>query len=278
VHALGERVEAPAVVERNADQVGDHVRRQLAGDVRDEVARAARRDRVDDAAREAAHAVVEARDHARGEALVHEGAELRVLRRVHVEHHEPQGGQGIGRRVRDHRAARPRRERLHVARDGDDVVVPRDRPEAGAGGFEMPVDGIVLAEPAQLRVRRAAGVRPEVDEVDGHRRRRHNRGGPSMAIGGAIGGTRSTRGGTLARPPRAGPRGVEEGTRGLGSQTVGEPDRVGGGALGGCVRVRRPTYARSRSPDAELVAPPSRVVRPWQEGRRPAGALEQGEP
>ena len=65
VHALGEAVEPAAVVERDADQLGDDVRRQLAGDVGDEVAGAGRRHRVDDAARQPADALVQARHGAR---------------------------------------------------------------------------------------------------------------------------------------------------------------------------------------------------------------------
>ena len=53
VDLLGEAVELDAVFERDAEHVGDDVRRHESGDVGDEIALAARGDAVDDAARRA---------------------------------------------------------------------------------------------------------------------------------------------------------------------------------------------------------------------------------
>src|SRR5204862_388991 len=99
-----------------------------------------------------------------------------------------------------------------VARDRHDVVVPRDRPEPRTVRLGVPVDGIVLAEPAELLVRRPVGVRAEIEEIDRH--------GPGSGLAAARAGWQSRYeahpGRALSRPPRAVPRGGGGGARRLG--------------------------------------------------------------
>ena len=108
--SLGQLVEAPAVVDRDAHQLGDQRRGQLARHLGDEVAAARRRHRGDDPLGELADPRLEARHLARREAAIHEGAQLRVRRRVHVQQHHAVHREPGRVEVRRHHAAREGRE------------------------------------------------------------------------------------------------------------------------------------------------------------------------
>ena len=74
---------------RDAEELRDHLQRQLGGDARDEVALALLDHVVEDEGGGLADVLLEAADHAGGEALVDEQPVARVHRRVHVQHHQP---------------------------------------------------------------------------------------------------------------------------------------------------------------------------------------------
>src|SRR4029453_19283742 len=63
---------------------------------------------------------------------------------------------------------RHRRVVLRVAPDVLHVVVPGDGPEPGTVRLRAPVDGCVVAQPAELLVRLAVGERRRVEQVDVH--------------------------------------------------------------------------------------------------------------
>jgi hypothetical protein len=79
---LGQRVETAPVLQREAEQVGDHERRHLAGYVGDQVARASFRDGVDDPRGELLDAGPKRPYRPRREAGGEQLAVLRVGRRV----------------------------------------------------------------------------------------------------------------------------------------------------------------------------------------------------
>ena len=120
------------VVLRNAEEVGDDVERKLGGDRGHEVGAPLGGDPIDDLRGSRADARLEAGDHPRREAGARELAELVVLRRIHVQHHQLDRRQVLLRVVLDVGAAAVRRERVRVLRDGEDVVVLGDAPEARA--------------------------------------------------------------------------------------------------------------------------------------------------
>ena len=72
------------------EQVGDDDKRELGGDVGDEVGLALLDHGVDDLVGGLVDLLLELGDHARGEALVHEPPVAGVQRRVHVEHEQTQ--------------------------------------------------------------------------------------------------------------------------------------------------------------------------------------------
>ena len=80
-----------AVLLRDAHDLGDRLERELGREVDDEVARAALDHVVDDQRGAVAQVLLEQPDHARREALAHEPAVARVLRRIGVEHHQAAG-------------------------------------------------------------------------------------------------------------------------------------------------------------------------------------------
>ena len=114
-------------------------------------------------------------DHPRREPAVHERPLPGVLRRVHVEHHQPLQ-LDLGLRDLAEQASRAAEENsLRVPGHVRDVLVPGHGPEAGPARLAavgVPEDRVVLAQPGELLVRRpAALVGVRVDEID--LRRRH---------------------------------------------------------------------------------------------------------
>jgi hypothetical protein len=81
-------VKPATVFQRNAEQLRDHIRRECARDVVDEIALAPLDHVVDDLARHVGHVVVQLGDLTGCEALADERAQLRVARRVHCQHHQ----------------------------------------------------------------------------------------------------------------------------------------------------------------------------------------------
>ena len=81
---LGEAEEPLAIVERDADDVGDHVHRQLVRDVLDEVARAALACPLDDRDGPLPRLGLESPHHARGEAGADQTALPNVVASVHA--------------------------------------------------------------------------------------------------------------------------------------------------------------------------------------------------
>ena len=161
VDRLGERVERDAVLVRDAEHVGDHVRRHQPGDVGDEVALAALGDAVDDARASssmrgriacATFGMNSLRDDL-AQRVCCGGSVISII------WWSPRSMPAV---VGDH-DRRPRRERRRVAADGPDVGVAGDRPEARAAvRLGVPVHRVVLAQPAELLVRLAVRERLHV--------------------------------------------------------------------------------------------------------------------
>ena len=154
VHLFGQLVEHAPMLERDAHQVGDDHRRQLARHLRDEIACAERGDGIDDLPRHFGDAIVQPLHVARREPLVDEESQFGVLGRVHDDHHEPHLLEAGRVAVGDHHAARVRRERLAVARHRDAVAVAGERPEAGSVRLRGATRRV--RPPAAARTRRAA--------------------------------------------------------------------------------------------------------------------------
>ena len=134
-----------AVRGRHAEQLADHVHRELAGEVRDEVAAAPLRGSASRCSRAIApDPRLELRHAARREAARDQRAHARVPRRIHRE--ERHGGVGV--RVEDvliEGDAVPAREGLRVLEGGEHVRVARERPEAER---VVAVDGRLVAQRA----------------------------------------------------------------------------------------------------------------------------------
>src|SRR5204863_2219051 len=90
-HAVRPVEEQLAVFLRYAHDLGDCLQWKFAGEIFDEVARAALDDVVDDEYRTMRQVLLEQPDHARRESLVDEQPVAGVLGRVHVEHHHAAG-------------------------------------------------------------------------------------------------------------------------------------------------------------------------------------------
>lgn len=107
----------------------------------------------------------------RGEGAADEYAQASVVRWVLVEHHAADERQ-VGRvRVADLGGAQVRGVRGGVLQDPDHVLVPGDRPEAGARlpaehlRFLLPCHGVVVAQEAVVGVGDALPVLPGVEDV-----------------------------------------------------------------------------------------------------------------
>ena len=168
-HPVAPLEELVPIFERHAEHLGDHLQRQLGGDVDDEVAIALFERRVEDLRHHLADVRAERVDHARRESAVDQRAVARVIGRVHREHHAAlrgQVGRGLGVLERDHAAAR-----LlggigdAVAADFDHVVVARDHPEAGPAGLGMLVEG-ALWRRSEPFVRNFVLENERVEQID----------------------------------------------------------------------------------------------------------------
>ena len=114
---------------RHAEHLGDHLQRELGGDVDDEVALAALDHVVEDLGCVSSRMCGSScADLARREAAVDELAVPRVLRRVHREHHQPLLLDLLGRRLVDRDAGPLARVVGPVRADGPDVGVLGDAP------------------------------------------------------------------------------------------------------------------------------------------------------
>jgi hypothetical protein len=164
VDGLGQLVQAAPVIERDAEEFGDHERGQLAGDVGHEVALAPLDHGVDDRGGERLDAVTQPDRRPGREAPVDEAPVAGVPGRVHGQHHLVIA-EDVTDGIRDH-DRRHRREGLGVAADRLHVLVAGDRPESRAVGFGVAVDGVVLAQPPVLVVGLAGGERRRREEVD----------------------------------------------------------------------------------------------------------------
>ena len=165
VHLLGEDVQPAAVVQRDAEHVGDDVGRELAGDVVDEVALAALDDGVDDLLGELGDASAVGLRLVGLERVADEPPVAVVLRRVLEQHHLPHRAEALLGDVVQVDAALLVGERAVVTSDRADVGVLGDRPEVALRTC-VPVDGVVLAQPREGVVRLSAVEGLRVDEVD----------------------------------------------------------------------------------------------------------------
>ena len=121
---VGQREEPLPVLDGDADDVGDHVHRQLVGDLRDEVALSELQCPVDDRLGPLPDLVLELLDHARGEAGADEPALPDVVAAVHADEHRP-GDPRLMAQLRPVEGT----EQLGVAADRLDVLVLRQHPE-----------------------------------------------------------------------------------------------------------------------------------------------------
>ena len=148
---LGEPVERDAVLVRDAEHVGDDVRRHQPGDVLDEIALALVDHAIDDALRQQLdprpHGLGRLRDELARHQLAQPGVVGRIRRDQHLVIADLDGAFAVG----DH-DRRDRRERRGVATDGLHVAVARDRPEPVAIGLVVPVHRIVGSQPRELLV------------------------------------------------------------------------------------------------------------------------------
>ena len=192
-HAVAPVEDQMALILGYAEEIGDHLERELGRDVGDEVALALLADVVDDLGRHLADALLEAADHAGREALVDEQPVAGVHRRVHVEHHQPLLLERLRRLVDQQRRALVGRERLDVAVDVDDVGIAGDGPEPLAVGLVLPVDGRLAAE----RSVGGVGVLPDerIEWIVGH--------GPLLRrCGASVGRGRRSAAESIATSPR----------------------------------------------------------------------------
>ena len=166
VHDLGQFVEPATVFQRDAEQFRDHVRRERACDVVDEVALAPLRDVVDDLARHVGDVIVQLGDLAGREALADQRAELRVARRVHRQHHQLELELVLGAWNVEEHACGLRRPGGAVARDGEDFVVSGESQESGSVAVRVPGDRRTAPKLAKGVERHAEGVGIRIGEVD----------------------------------------------------------------------------------------------------------------
>ena len=144
-HAVAPLEDLVAVVAGHADELGDHLERELGGDLDDEVHLVAlRHRRVEHLIGELADVRLELPDHPRGEAAVHQLAVPGVVRRVHQQHEvaAARASASLGRRRpaprgRRRRPAPPAEEneaasRLHVMTSACLLITQKPGP-SGSG-------------------------------------------------------------------------------------------------------------------------------------------------
>ena len=165
-HAVGPLEHAVTILLGHAEELGDHLERELGRDLRDEVGLPVLDHLVDDGVGGAVDALLEVAHHARREPLVDEAPVPGVQGRVHVEHHQALLRDLVGVHLEGHGPLGGRAEALVVPVDGDAVLVAGDGPEPGATGLVLPVHGVVAAEVGQIGVRDAGHIGPGIREVD----------------------------------------------------------------------------------------------------------------
>ena len=154
-----------ALLLRDAEDLGEHLHRDLRRDLVHEVELALRQRQVEHLARDLADLLLPHADGARREAPRDQPAQLVVARRVHVDHRLARLDLALVE-VLERRAADLRREEVDVAVDEADVLVAGDRPEARAVRLGVPVHGVLAAELGERLVRDAVDERVVVGEVD----------------------------------------------------------------------------------------------------------------
>ncbi len=167
VEHLGVVIEPPAVLEGDAEHLGDDETRHLAGEISDQVARAPFDDLVDNERRKLVDPMGQRAGSARCEAPADHAPHTRVHRRVGHQHHHMIGVPSFVVGISDH-DRRLRREGLSISADGLDIVIAGQDPiTRTAVRLGVAVDGVVLPEPIEGLVRLTAGKAAMVVEVDG---------------------------------------------------------------------------------------------------------------
>jgi len=129
-HPVAPLEDLVAILEWNAEQLGDHLERKFSRDIGHEVAGALLKRALDNGDRDFADVRRERVDHARRESAVDERAVSRVVRRVHRKHHAATALEIVQRRIvlerHDATARLLGGVRCSIAVDFDDVDVARD--------------------------------------------------------------------------------------------------------------------------------------------------------
>ena len=144
-------------------QAAEHAHGQLPGDLGDEVELVVPQRIDDDRAGQIADGVGVPVDRVAGEAPVHQAPQAGVVGRIEFHHRAP--GLGLlGVHLLEADAPAGCEGVPGVVRP-DDVVIARDRPEAGAVGLVPPRDGILVAQPIERGVGHAGHERVVAGEV-----------------------------------------------------------------------------------------------------------------
>ncbi|CAB4323753.1 unannotated protein [freshwater metagenome] len=169
-HAVRPVEQHHAVFLRHTHDLGDGLQWQLGSDIDDEVARSSLDDVVNDENGSVLEILLDKTDHARGETLVDEQAITRVLRRVHVEHHQAAGIAARSSRefVRgeDGDAAGFGGVQAGVAVDRDQILVLHDVPEALGTRIVVPTHRRFSAQSVEHLVMLKPLETVEVKQVD----------------------------------------------------------------------------------------------------------------
>ena len=170
-HAVAPLEYLVAILEWNAQQLGDDLERKFSRDIGHEVASALLERALDNGDRDFADVRRERVDHARGEPAVDERAVSRVVRRVHRKHHAAAALEIVHRRIvlegHDATARLLGGVRCSIAVDFDDVVVARDYPESRAVvTLGMTVNRRMLAQVGEPFVRYAGDEAIEIEQID----------------------------------------------------------------------------------------------------------------
>ena len=162
---VGPRLELLAVLGRDTDDLGDDDDRQRIGERPHEVDLACVESPVDQLVGDLAHARLEAADDTRGEGLVHQAAQPRVLRRILAEH----ARFGDLLRIDTRWCGKTARPRLRVLQDRLHVRVAEDGHDRQLGVAE---GGVVAPAAGVERKRVASRLRIEGIECEVYRHAR----------------------------------------------------------------------------------------------------------
>ncbi len=154
-HLIRQIEDQLAIFLGHAQEIGDRLKREFGRDIDDEVALAALDHRVDDGRGPPREDLVQLADAAGREALAHDLPQRRVVRWVHVQHHQLLARQVVGAQVVDVGGASPGRVRLGVPVHRHDVGMPGDAPERVAALVEVPVDRCLPPQHGEHLVRHA---------------------------------------------------------------------------------------------------------------------------